>query len=388
VDRWDSVRLAVWLAFAIMVLVALSGFVGAVSPEAVVVSNSLNGSVTAFEVVPPVVLPNVTTSSVSTGLLTETSAVLQGYLSSDGGEVCTIRFQYGPTTEYGLDTVWTGAQLTGDSFSQAIVSLTAGTMYHYRAQARNSIGVANGTDVTFTTVVIPPEPPDAPVALFAIPGVNLINLSWTKGSGAEKTLVRMSTDGYPNTTISGTLVYFGVDSICVVSNLTATTRYYLAAWSFAESVYSETSVNASSIPFAAAPPPSGGLGIWAGIIPIVGVGAAAMLWWMFKGRRRPQSYVPGPDGTKSTDKSAEAPGEKTAVVQTAAPAQVEKAVPTAKPEGKRKRVAKREAVSQASLSPCPKCQSEVVQKKPGTEKTYICMSCGAEFDLDAKGTNS
>jgi hypothetical protein len=391
-----AATLAVCLIVAVLISVVmpqvLSGLVRAQTSEAVVVSNSLNGSVTAFEVTPPVVLPTVATSDVPTGLLTETSAVLQGYLSDDGGEVCTIRFQYGSNAEYGLDTVWTGAQLTGDSFSQSIAGLVAGTTYHYRAQARNSIGVANGTDMTFTTVFIPPEPPSAPVAIFAVPGVNLINLSWTKGVGAEKTLVRMSTDVYPNTTTAGALVYFGVDSSCVVSNLTASTRYYVAGWSFAEGIYSEMSVNASSIPFAAALPPSGGLGIWGGLIPILGVGAVAMLWWMFKGRRKPQAYLPGPDGKKPEDKPLGTPVEKSEVVAAVAPStktEKKSELPTAQPGSKRKRASKPKVTSSPpSTVQCPKCQSKVVQLKPGTAKTHVCMSCGEVFDSDTGVSNA
>ena len=78
-------------------------------------------------------------------------ATLNGTLTDDGGEVCDVRFQYGTTIAYGTDTAWQPGFVTGNTFSQAISGLTPNTVYHFRAQARNSGGIGSGADDTFNT---------------------------------------------------------------------------------------------------------------------------------------------------------------------------------------------------------------------------------------------
>ncbi|MBD3264546.1 MAG: hypothetical protein GF375_05555, partial [Candidatus Omnitrophica bacterium] len=81
----------------------------------------------------------------------ETSAVLHGEVTDDGGELCEYRFQYGLTDSYGNNTSWTGSKQTNDTFGETITGLSTGNTYHFRAQARNSEGVGSGEDKTFFT---------------------------------------------------------------------------------------------------------------------------------------------------------------------------------------------------------------------------------------------
>lgn len=78
-------------------------------------------------------------------------AALNGLLVDDGGEPCTVRFEWGETASYGHYTPWRSGYVTDDTFSHVIKGLKGSTTYHYRAQARNSDGTNNGSDVTFTT---------------------------------------------------------------------------------------------------------------------------------------------------------------------------------------------------------------------------------------------
>jgi len=94
--------------------------------------------------------PTATTDAAT--LVTNTTATLNGTLDTDGGEACSVRFQYGTTSSYGTNTVWQSGYGTGDTFSQAITGLRAGTTYHFRAQAKNSSGMVSGEDTTFTTL--------------------------------------------------------------------------------------------------------------------------------------------------------------------------------------------------------------------------------------------
>jgi len=100
-----------------------------------------------------VVSPSVTTSAAT--LIGDVNATLNGVVADDGGEACQVRFQYGTTVAYGINTDWQTGKVTADTFLQRITGLTQLTTYHFRAQIRNSAGTANGADATFTTITLP-----------------------------------------------------------------------------------------------------------------------------------------------------------------------------------------------------------------------------------------
>jgi len=82
----------------------------------------------------------------------QTSAVLNGFLISDGGETCSVRFQWGTDTTYGTDTTWQGGKTSSTSFGQDITGLTSNTTYHFRAQAKwADETTSSGIDQTFVT---------------------------------------------------------------------------------------------------------------------------------------------------------------------------------------------------------------------------------------------
>ncbi len=78
-------------------------------------------------------------------------AILTSELTDDGGEACDVRFQWGETDAYGNDTPWQAGNNTGDIIIQEIGGLLENTLYHFRAQGRNSGGTVNGYDLTFRT---------------------------------------------------------------------------------------------------------------------------------------------------------------------------------------------------------------------------------------------
>ncbi|GAI88874.1 unnamed protein product, partial [marine sediment metagenome] len=81
------------------------------------------------------------------------AATPNGTLDDDGGEACDVRFQYGETSAYGINTEWQEDKESVVAFEQAIAGLSPNITYHFRAQARNSAGTVNGADRTFTTLV-------------------------------------------------------------------------------------------------------------------------------------------------------------------------------------------------------------------------------------------
>ena len=154
----------------------------------------------------PTPSPALTVTTNAASLVEENSATLNGMVSNDGGEACQYRFGYGTTqggpytyTDWSVET-----KTTGQSFSEAISSLNKGTKYYFRAQAKNSAGTSSGSELSFLTK------PDEPTSFTAsTASTTQINLSWTKGAGAQKTKIQRKESSYPANRNAGTEVYFG-----------------------------------------------------------------------------------------------------------------------------------------------------------------------------------
>jgi hypothetical protein len=85
--------------------------------------------------------------------ITDQSAVLNGILDDNAGQVCETRFQWGASSSYGMVTEWKGARYKGTIFNEALVNmLSPGCLYHFRAQARSRGVVESGRDMMFTTI--------------------------------------------------------------------------------------------------------------------------------------------------------------------------------------------------------------------------------------------
>jgi len=187
------------------------------------------GSDMTFKTDKEIDLPQVTTNAAA--LVEETTATLNGVINSDGGEACQYRFEYDTNSgePYASNTGWTGSKTTGQSFNAAIPSLAKGTKYYFRAQARNSAGTASGSELTFLTK------PDAPTSFSATTaGTTQIDLSWTKGAGAQKTKIQRKQGSYPSNKDDGTQVYFDIGTSTPDTGLTPGTTYYYRAWSYVQ----------------------------------------------------------------------------------------------------------------------------------------------------------
>ena len=170
-------------------------------------------------------MPTVTTSNAT--LVEETTATLHGFLDNDGGETCQYRFEYGMASggPYPDNTAWTGAISTGQSFSANVTSLSKGTKYYFRAQAKNSAGTGSGTELNFLTK------PDPPSTFTATANGIQVNLIWTKGEGADRTMIRRKTGDYPVDRTDGVQVYFDTGTSVSDTGLSPNTTYYYKAWS-------------------------------------------------------------------------------------------------------------------------------------------------------------
>ncbi len=168
--------------------------------------------------------PSVTTATVTD--VTATSATSGGNVTSDGGASVTARgvcwnISANPTISNYLSNDGSG---TG-SFVSSLSSLTASTLYYYRAYATNSQGTAYGEEYSFSTSGN--SPPAIPTATAATNiGVNSFTANWNAASGATSYRLDVSTSnsfgtmlsGYNNLTVSSTSQ--------AVSGLNASTSYY------------------------------------------------------------------------------------------------------------------------------------------------------------------
>ena len=175
---------------------------------------------------PWIILPSASTSAPT--LVEETTATLHGTVADDGGEACQYQFAYGTVSgNYSYGTGWTGSLTTGQSFSVGVTGLAKGTKYYFVAQVKNSYGTGSGGEFDFLTK---PDPP-FPFTATAVSDTQ-IDLSWTKGEGALKTMVRRSTGAYPVDRDDGALVYFDTGTSVSDTGLTPDTLYYYRAWSY------------------------------------------------------------------------------------------------------------------------------------------------------------
>ena len=85
------------------------------------------------------------------------TAILNGFLTNDGGAPCDVRFQYGLTPALGTFTPWMGdggvsIYTTGMAFSYTLNTLLPNTIYFFQAEAQNVGAVAApGAVLSFTT---------------------------------------------------------------------------------------------------------------------------------------------------------------------------------------------------------------------------------------------
>ncbi|HWY30001.1 MAG TPA: 6-bladed beta-propeller, partial [Candidatus Acidoferrum sp.] len=121
---------------------------------AVLVTNQFNGVLSSNAVV--TVLPALVTTLPTTGT-SFNQATFNGTITP-GPNQTVVSFQWGTDTNYGNVTpaLTVGNGLTPMNFSNAVMGLTPGTVYHCQAVASNVFGVAVGADFAFNTRTNPP----------------------------------------------------------------------------------------------------------------------------------------------------------------------------------------------------------------------------------------
>lgn len=182
---------------------------------------------------PPVV------ASLAATLVEETTATGNGNVTSlgGGGNITTYGIQYGTSTGVYGATASTVGSIGVGTFTQALTSLTRGELYYFRAFGTSTSGTGYGSELTFFT-----KPNDPSGLVCSTASETQINLSWSKGSGADNTVIKYAAGAYPATVNDGTLAYNSTGTSTSVSALTPGLTYYFRAWSWA---YESTSASFS-----------------------------------------------------------------------------------------------------------------------------------------------
>lgn len=180
----------------------------------------------------PASIPSVTTNSITN--VDRTSAISGGNISSDGGAFVTQRglcwsTLQNPTISNSTTVVGSGTGL----FTSNITGLIAGTTYYVRAYAINSVGIAYGSQVSFTTL---------PNQLPNVTTTSVVNITRTSALGGGN----VNNDGgllvtqrglcwstFQNPTISDSRVNIGPGTGSFTSNISGLqpgTTYYVRAY--------------------------------------------------------------------------------------------------------------------------------------------------------------
>jgi len=120
----------------------------------------------------------------------------------------------------------TGSFPTG-AFTESMTGLSPGIKYYVRAYIYDSDGYSYSNQIDFVTK---PNPPTSLNCVFSTS--TQIDLSWTKGSGAEKTMVRRKAGSYPTSVTDGDQAYFDTSNSFDDTGKDLTVHYYYRAWSY------------------------------------------------------------------------------------------------------------------------------------------------------------
>lgn len=183
--------------------------------------------------------PTCTTDAASN--ITYSTARLNSTVTDNGRQLSDARFAYDNIThanfaDYANITSWvTDNFSTGDHPYVDISSLNFAQTYYFRVQVANDVSTVTGSERNFQTLnsVI------APTNVTIIPYSTSASVAWTKGSGANMTMVRYKLGTYPTTNTDGDLVTLTTSNSVSVASLTPGRTYYFSLWGYTQGKYSD-----------------------------------------------------------------------------------------------------------------------------------------------------
>jgi uncharacterized protein (TIGR02145 family) len=176
-------------------------------------------------------LPVLTTGQAS--VITTNSAVVSGNVTEDGGADVTARgICWGTSSMPVLSDEFKASGTGKGEFYSVVEGLTPNTQYFARAYAENSVGIAYGNEVTFTTSTAAATLTTRQVSeITANSAVCGGTVTYNGGGIITEKGVCWSTTPDPDLQDSNTNVSTGADTYsCTMTNLSSGTRYYARAY--------------------------------------------------------------------------------------------------------------------------------------------------------------
>lgn len=193
--------------------------------------------------------PAVTTDAAT--VIATTSVTLNGTVSANALST-TVSFDYGTSVSYGSNIAANETPVTTQAAAVTanLGSLTANTLYHFRATGTNAVSTTNGSDATFTTLSLAPTA-DAGTNV----GPTFFDANWSDptGQGPETFTITLQVDDNNSFTTPDeyTLIASGVETYTVSTGLATGTQYYYrvravnaggnSAWSGTETITTTSS---------------------------------------------------------------------------------------------------------------------------------------------------
>jgi hypothetical protein len=168
------------------------------------------------------VLTNETTN------IGETSAQLNGFLTDSLDGTYSVGFWIGtsPVSEDSFDrNISAGTAIGNETFDAMDTNLSEGTFYYVRAWGFTGTALKFGNQTSFNTL------PASPTSLTATENYPNIDLTWTKGAGANTTIIVRKEGSVPTSTTDGTIIYNGTGSSYSDTTATKGTINYYNSWS-------------------------------------------------------------------------------------------------------------------------------------------------------------
>lgn len=188
-----------------------------------------HGDTTDMAVLATPMHPPTVTSSDATEV-TGSSARVHGNITDTGGQDAhTVGFEWGfASGNYTEDWSVVGTFEAG-AFSRVISGLPPNSEIFWRAFAENDAGTGYSAERSFWTLAMCYAPTDFTITQIS---PTSINITWTMGLGADRTIIRVSDEDWPADINDGYLSYNGTGTYVVVDGLSlATTAYYFRTWS-------------------------------------------------------------------------------------------------------------------------------------------------------------
>jgi hypothetical protein len=163
--------------------------------------------------------------------VTLSGAQLNGTINPNGSST-TYYFEYGTTTGYGAQTTNTsaGSGTSPSSVNTIVSGLTPSSFYHYRVVAANSVGMSQGSDMTFTTA-LPPIATTLAATNVTLTGAQLNGTINPNGSSTTYYFEYGTTTGY-GTQTSSAVAGSGTSALsvnAVMNGLISATVYHFRA---------------------------------------------------------------------------------------------------------------------------------------------------------------